>query len=205
LPLHHERMVSGPGVLIPPDFWLDDGSPAKAPRNISRLQLDALGDRTRVVTLSLGRRAPRVLARLIGYPPAVRVPVCAESVRARETYFATGWFGEERDVAEGAIRWMRAYGAILVSSLDGRAARVRVRLAPAVASGGLEPTELALKVNDVWEAATIRLEPGFREYDWNVPDSAWVPGTNELLFSVSRTQRSGSRTLGLALASLDVR
>jgi hypothetical protein len=82
---------------------------------------------------------------------------------------------------------------------------VRVRIAPAVASRGLEPTELALKVNDVWEAATIRLEPGFREYDWNVPDSAWVPGTNELLFSVSRTQRRGSRTLGLALASLDVR
>jgi hypothetical protein len=37
-----------------------------------------------------------------------------------------------------------------------------------------------------------------------VPDRAWVPGANELFFTVSRSQRLGPRVRGLALASLHV-
>jgi hypothetical protein len=202
--LNHERFVSGPGVQMPPDFWLDDGSPLDAPRQISRITIDALGERDRAVTLSLGRRAPRVLARLVNYAADVSVAVCATPVPAGATYFASGWYGEERDADEGTIRWMRKHGAVLVGSDDGRTARVRVRVAPRVSPGADREALLHVRVNDVYDAAPRRLADGFADYEWTVPDTAWVPGTNELLFTVSETQVHGTRTLGLALASLHV-
>ena len=198
-----ERLPSGPGLHVPPDYWLDDGSPWNAPREISRVTIDARGDRERALTLSLGRRAPRVLARLIGYPDSVRVPVCADPLRAGELYFATGWYGPERDGTEGPVRRMREHGAVLVPSADGRTARVRARIAPSADDTRLE-TRLTLRVNDVYEADAVVLRAGFADYEWVVPDSAWVSGTNELLFRVSQTRMRGTRTLGLALASLHV-
>jgi hypothetical protein len=198
-----ERLPSGPGVDVPPDFWLDDGAPWKAPQEISRVTIDARGDRERAVTLSLGRRAPRVLARLIGYPDTVRAPVCAEALGAGEIYFATGWYEPEPDAVAGPIRRMREHGAVLVSSAEGGAARVRARMAPAVGDTPLQ-TQLTLRVNDVYEARAVVMRAGFADYEWAVPDAAWVAGTNELLFSVSQTWVSGTRTLGLALESLHV-
>jgi hypothetical protein len=59
-------------------------------------------------------------------------------------------------------------------------------------------------VNDVLDLTPVTLTPGFRDYEWLVPDAAWVSGTNELLFSVTRTKTDGSRVRGLALASLHV-
>ena len=199
-----ERLIGGPGISIPPDFWLEDGSPDRAPQQLTRVQIDASGDRDRTVVLSLGRRAPRVLARLVGYAAGVRVPVCAEPIRAGEIYFATGWFGEEHDPAAGAIRWMRDYGALVVSSTHDGAARVRVRLAPAIASSTEADTRLSVRVNDVLDLAPTVVRSGFQEYEWSVPDTAWVAGSNELFFRVSQTRVSGSRRLGLALASLNV-
>lgn len=205
LAMNHERLIAGPGALLPPDFWLEDGTPLDAPRHVSRVVLDASGEDVRIITLSLGRRAARVLARLVNYPSNVRAPVCAQQIADGEVYYATGWSGQATDPLEGSIRWMGEHGAIVVSSPDGGAAQLRVRVAPAVSSVGDERTRLTVRVNDVMELAPVSLSAGFADYEFAVPDAAWVRGANELLFSVSRTDESGRFTRGLALASLHVR
>jgi hypothetical protein len=202
VPINLERLVVGPGVLLPPDYWIEYGSPRDAPPHVNRILIDASGEREHRVVVALGRRAPRVLARLIGYPSNVRVPVCADPVRDGEIYFATGWYGEDRAPDAGPVRWMREQGAVLVSSRHGRDARVRIRMAPAVAPIGDESTQLLVRVNDVYALAPIPLRAQFQDYELFVPDTAWVPGTNELLFSVSRTEKFGTHVRGLALASL---
>lgn len=201
VPINHERMVLGPGVFVPPDFWLDDGSPLAAPRHVSQLLIDASGEGTRTVVLSLGRRAPRVLARAIGYSSAGRVQICAEPLAAREIYFATGWYGQEHDPKIGPVRWMRQHGAVLVWSAEGRAARLRVRLAPAVDS---EQPQLAVRVNEAYDLEPFTLRPGFQEYELQIPDEAWVRGSNELFFRVSDVRSTNARVRGAALASLHV-
>jgi hypothetical protein len=202
--LHHERLLLGAGVMVPPDFWIEDGSPTEAPQHLSRLQIDA-GQERRVVIVSLGRRAARVLTRLAGYPPSVRLPVCAQALAAGEQYFGAGWFGEERDLGAGPVRWMRDHGAVMVARHERGNAHVRARLAPGVMPDDGERPELTLRVNEVWSAPPVALAGGFHYYEWSVPNAAWAAGTNELFFSVSRTRWAGSRQLGLALASLDVR
>ncbi|HUE86358.1 MAG TPA: hypothetical protein VMO26_09800 [Vicinamibacterales bacterium] len=201
LGISRERLTTGPGVHLPPDFWLEDQVPWNAPREVVRVTADARGEDKLSFVLRLGRRAPRVLARLVGYPPDVKVPVCADPVREGERYFGTGWYGEER-TTDGAIRWMREGGAVLVASARGRETRVRIRAAPAVASDVEGATTLTLRVNDVLELPPVAMRPGLADYEWSVPDAAWVAGTNELFFTVSRVERRGARTLGLALASL---
>jgi hypothetical protein len=205
VPLHVERIVLGPGVLVPLDFWIEDGSPLLAPRHLSRVQIDASGTAPRIVRLSLGRRAPRVLARLAGYPTEERVQICADPLAPGELYFGAGWFGEERDAVEGRVRWMREHGAVMLSAGSGQGAEIRARLAPAVPPGESDSPELVLRVNDVWSVGPVPLRNGFQDFTWSVPDEAWVVGTNELFFTVSRTRSAPSRTLGLALASLHVR
>jgi len=65
-------------------------------------------------------------------------------------------------------------------------------------------TTLRLRVNDVFELPAVAMRAGFSDYEWFVPDGAWVSGTNELFFTVSRVEQRGTRALGLALASLHV-
>jgi hypothetical protein len=195
-----ERLQSGPGVEIPSDFWLEDHAPSNAPREVTRVTVDADGENERSLVLLLGRRAPRVLARLVGYPPEDKAQVCAEPLDEGERYFATGWYGEETS-ADGPVRWMREHGAVLVGASRDGPARVRIRAAPAVA--GAETT-LRLRINDVAQLPARAMRPGLSDYEWLVPDAAWVSGTNELFFTVSRAEQRGSRRLGLALASLDV-
>ena len=204
LAFRQQRLPSGPGVHVPPDFWLDDNAPWNAPRAIVRLSVDANPLRGLDVRVSLGRRAPRVLARLVGYTADAQVPVCAERVSDREIYFASGWYGEENGDF-GPIRWMREHGAVLLPSRDGRAVRVRLRAAPAVTPREDDATTLSLRVNDFVDLTPVRMQRGFADYEWDVPDNAWVPGTNELFFSVSRSVARGTRTLGLALASITAR
>jgi len=198
--MHRERLRRGPGVHVPPDFWLDDENPWSAPGHIVRATIDALPERALSIVVSLGRRAPRVLVRLIGYPPDVRVPVCAVPVREDETYFASGWYGEQ---AGGTTkeRWMRDIGAVMVSSARDGAVTIRARARPATTTAD-DPTRLTLRVNDVLELPAVSMTHGPADYEWHVPDVAWVPGTNELLFSVSRTTTSGTRTIGMSLQEL---
>jgi hypothetical protein len=196
-----ERLVSGPGVHLPPDFWLDDGSPVDAPGQITRVQIDAAPTHDRVVILSLGRRAPRVVARLIDFPADARAPICADAVRSDEQSFATGWYGSERDAQAASVRWMKQQGVVLLASATGSAVRIQARIEAPAEVG---ETELTLRVNDVVDLPPVRIRPGLEDYEWSVPDAAWVVGTNELLFSVTRTANRGSRVLGLGLASLHV-
>jgi hypothetical protein len=154
--------------------------------------------------LALGRRAPRVLARLIGYPPDVRAPVCAEPLAAGEIYFGTGWYGQEQDQVSGAaLRRMREHGAVLVATAGERDVIIRARLAPAAGTATAE-TRLRLRVNDVLDLETRVMYDGFADYEWTVPDATWLSGTNELFFSVSHTEAAGTRTIGMTLASLHV-
>jgi hypothetical protein len=199
-----ERLPYGPGILVPPDYWLDDGVPWNAPPAITRMSIDALPQRPLDVRVSLGRRAPRVLARLTGYPAGVHASICAERMADAEMDFATGWYGEESGDA-GQVRWMGEQGAVLIASADGRAVHVRLAATPAVPSAGGTETVLRLRVNDFFDATPMPMLPGSGIYEWDVPDSAWVPGTNELFFTVSRTLSRGRRTVGLALSSLTVR
>jgi hypothetical protein len=198
----HQRLVLGPGVLVPPDYWLEDGSPLDTPRHVTRVVIDAEGDRARSIVLAMGRRAPRVLVRLIGYPAHVRVPVCAHALAAGEMYFATGWYGQEAHATQGSVRWMRDAGAVLMMSRDGRAVRVRAQIA--AAADGDPSVELIVRVNDFLELPPVRLRTSFSEYEFVVPDEAWVQGVNELLFRVSRSANVTGRMRGMALASLHV-
>jgi hypothetical protein len=197
-----ERRDSVLAPDVPPDYWLDDGIPWRAPPRITRVRVEAAADRERAFTLALGRRAPRVVARLSGYPPHVRALVCARPIVPGEVYFATGWYGRERDEIGQPLRWMREHGAVIVSA--GRDGPVRVRVRARPAAGVREPVLLTMTVNEVFAAPALEMRAGFADYVWEVPDRAWVPGANELLFEVSRTIVSGHRTLGMALASVAV-
>jgi hypothetical protein len=198
--MQQRRLGPGPGLHIPPDFWLEDANPWSAPGHIISATIDAHHDRDLSFVISLGRRAPRVLARLIGYPADVRVPVCAVPVRAGETYFATGWYAEQSS-GPHTERWMRDVGAVLVYSDRGGATTVRIR-ATAAATTADDPARLTLRVNDILEMPPVAMREGIADYEWVVPDAAWVPGTNELLFSVSRTAVRGTRVFGMGLREL---
>lgn len=220
VPLQREVLRAGPASGMPADFWLGDGNPWSAPGSVMRLTIDALPVRERLVSLHLGRRAPRVLARLEGYDTNARVGVCAaplgvddafqqtqELVITPDTpeYFGTGWYGTElASPALGRIRWMKAHGAILVPSARRGEVDVVAAGAPVATERGDEVATLALRINDVFAAEPVTLAPGPRKYRWKVPSRAWLAGTNELTFAVSRTARSerDNRQLGFALQRL---
>jgi hypothetical protein len=208
-----------PPPEAPVDFWIEYGSPWLAPRYILKVTLDARDDRAQAVIVNLGRRAPRVLARLTGYPDEVRGRICAAQVDAAPAfaagnvlqiapadaaYFASGWHGLETQPPSGRVRWMSDYGVMLVPSSRDGAIRVHLQAMPA-AAGEDDVTMVMLKVNDVFASAPVVMAAGTAAYEWMVPAIAWVAGTNELMFSVSHTSPSGrrdGRTPGLALREL---
>jgi hypothetical protein len=220
-PYRRERLRRGPGVGVPPDLWLEGGDPWDLPRELTRITFDAPPDRPQSIELSLGRRAPRVLARLDGYDASVRTRVCAATrlvdraltdapfnlVPAESKYFATGWYAEEPRGDGVDRRWMREHGAILIPSSRDEAVIVTLRASPPATPQGREEPLLSLRVNDLYDALTVPMSPGVRDYEWTIPAAAWVSGINELLFSVSRTpmpDHTGGRTRGLALERLTV-
>jgi hypothetical protein len=200
----HQRITSGPGVHLPPDFWLEDNGPVHAPREVSRIEIEARPERALALRVWLGRRAPRVLARLMAYPPAARAIACAIPTVAGDTYFASGWYGEEEWNGH-RVRWMGAYGAVLLGSSHGDATRVTIAAEPAVVPDDQTDIMLSMRVNGVFDAATVQMRPGLHTYQWDIPAPAWVEGTNELFFRVSQTRSQGRRVLGVALATLTAR
>jgi hypothetical protein len=208
-----------PPPEAPVDYWIEYGSPWLAPTHILKGTLDARDDRTRAVIVNLGRRAPRVLARLAGYPDEVRGSICAAQVDAAAAfaagdilqiaptyaaYFAGGWYGLETQAPWGGVRWMTDHGVLLVPSSRDGAIRVRLQAMPA-AAGEDDVTMVMLQVNEVFTTAPVVMTAGTAAYEWMVPAIAWVAGTNELLFSVSHTSSSGRRDRrapGLALQDL---
>jgi hypothetical protein len=219
VPFLIDRLRAGPGLHIPPDLWLESGSPWSSPREVVRARLDALPDRDRVVYVHLGRRAPRVLARLMGYDADARASVCAarlaaraafagddrlEITPARSEYFAMGWYGVETASPE-AVRWMKERGVILIPSARDGGIHISLEAAPAASIGEGAGAMLSLRVNDVFEAPPVAMRHGFARYDWAVPDASWVSGTNEVLFTVSATDMRGGEVHGLALKRAELR
>lgn len=201
VPIERTHLPPGPGLQVPPDFWLGDSTPWDAPRFITRVAIAPLPLQERTLILWLGRRAPRVLARLEGVDGSTPAIVCAAALPEDKPYFATGWYGEE-PTAEGPVRWMQGQAAVLIAG-DGAAATVRVRAAAAIEAPEAA-TWLTLRVNDTVVFPPRRMQKVFADYAWQVPASAWVDGANELFFSVSETSVRDRRTLGLALASLHI-
>jgi hypothetical protein len=216
-----ETLLTGHAMnLPPPDYWFDGGSPQSAPGEVVRATIAANPMADRIVAVHLGRRSPRVLARLRGYPVGAHGRVCAAPlgpdrlfaapvaeeriVLEAEPLFGTGWYGFERYGAS-AFRWGSGDAVVLVPLEKRGPLRVSTRLAPAVATG--EPPELVLEVNGI-EQARRATRPGLGDYSWDVPARVWVTGVNDLRFHVSRTVRPADqgggdrRVLGFALHEL---
>lgn len=194
LPLQTTPVV--PLTQAPPDYWLEFGSPWSAPPHVLLATIEALPAERRTAVLNLGRRAPRVLARLKGYGDEARGRVCAAAIEAPvafvrhrelvisaadEAYFASGWL-EERGPRRAPSRALHDRAIVLVPSA--RTGNVRVRLlVSAWPEDGHAPPQLLLTVNDLAELAGSPIDE--RTYEWRLSATAWVKGTNELMFSVA--------------------
>lgn len=197
----------------PPDYWIEGRSPLDAPGAIQELTLVASAERDRLLGVGLGRRAPRVLARMRNYPDSERGTICAAPIGVDQVltdpdmpftlfpdvarHFGTGW-GDvllERDV--GPVRWMGRDGALLVRL--GRRGSVRVTLR-AYRPAGRGDGEVALRINDTFDVEAVPLRGGIQSYEWTVPEAAWVLGTNEILVHVTG---EGDQNL-LAFARLEL-
>jgi hypothetical protein len=196
-PFTRTRLRRGPGIGVPPDLWLESGVPWDVPGELVRLTFDARADRAATIDLMLGRRAPRVLARIAGYDESVRTQVCAvtpvagpgvgdrslEIGPADAAYFGTGWLADVRD--QGVVtRPMRDHGALFIPSTHDGAVSIRLRAAPAATDA---PLTLSLRVNDLFDGGAVAMSAEAADYEWSIPAHAWVAGINELLFSVSGT------------------
>ena len=212
--------------LAPPDYWLEFGNPWQAPPAIVSATIEAFPERPRTVMLNLGRRAPRVLARIAGYPAATRARICAAQSPARQAfsgsdaiaitpgrreYFASGWYDVDHGSGTtGLVRWMHEYGTLLIPSARDGDIRVRLQASPALTGEGPDGSTVSVKVNNVFESTPLVMSDGMGLYEWVVPAASWVVGTNEMLFRVSRTRgpapdgRGDRRTLGLALQRLEL-
>ena len=210
-----ETLSSGPGVSPPPaDFWIDDGAPSAEPRWIHRVRFTADPLVPSLVSLELGRRAPRTIARLIGYGDAARGRICAAPVGTMhlrtpgrevlnlrdEALFGAGWYGlEARE--RGGYRWASPDAVMLVRAPERTDVEVTLEAGVAAGTGPSGATTIALRVNGVDVGIRVAgVEPG---YTWQVPAGVWVAGTNELWWTTSRAVRpadmGGSDTQSLAL------
>lgn len=217
-----QALMSGPGAgTPPPDYWLDAGDPALSPPRAVRVTLPGHPLARRLVSLFLGRRAPRVLARLDGSDSEARGRVCAAPLgpdalwgaATRDVqvpldaaaFYGVGWHGVE-GIASARFRWTASDAVVLVPTTGPGPVRVRLDAAPAAPVDGGGPA-LTLRVNGQAQPAQ-QMRAGVQRYEWIVPTSVWVPGTNELMFSVSRSVRPAdtgardTRVLGLRVEGL---
>jgi hypothetical protein len=217
-----EPLLTGPGASPPPaDYWFDTGAPERAPPRVVLLRLAAHPAARRLVGLHLGRRSPRVLARLTGYQADSRGRVCAAPLGpdlltagqrsatvplAQGEWFGTGWYGLERDGAT-PFRWADRDVVVLVPSGLRAAADVEIDASPA--SGGDPPPTITLFVNDA-PLETWTMIPGARRYQWSAEAGVWIAGVNELRFHVSRAERpsdrgsADTRSLAMSVRSIAV-
>jgi hypothetical protein len=202
-------------AAAPPDYWLEGGSPRDAPSEVQQITLAATPDRDRLISARLGRRAPRVLARLRGYAGDARATVCAAPTGADAAfrdaaaafvlvpdltaYFATGWSGVNVVSGAGAVRWMGRAGALLIPFA--RRGDVRVTLYAHRGSDAGDG-EVSLRINDLFDAPALPLRAGNLRYEWSVSAPAWAAGTNEVLLRVSGA--GVDRLLGLVRLELSL-
>jgi hypothetical protein len=185
-------------AATPPDYWIESGSPLDAPSHVQQLTLFAQADADRVLGARLGRRAPRVLARLRDYPNSASAMVCASPVGTEAAFregaavfiarpdarqhFGTGWSDVLVAPGVGPVRWMRRDAALLVSFAERADVRVTLRAHRRHDAGD---GQLSIRVNDLFDGRAHTLMAGTHDYRWSVPASAWVSGTNEVLLRVS--------------------
>jgi hypothetical protein len=215
-------LSSGPGASPPPaDYWIDGTLDEAAQHAMERLRFAADPLRTQLVSVALGRRAPKVIARLAGYGGEARGRVCAAPVGA--TYFdsgseavlpldadanlASGWYGLEGRGAD-RFRWAAPDAFVLMRSA--RRADVLVTLVTGAArpTDGDGETTVTLRVNGV-DAGSRVLRQGEERLTWPAPAGVWVEGTNELWWHTSRvvrpSDRGGADTRVLALRVKEIR
>lgn len=152
VPVAADPLLSGPGTAAPPaDYWLESGAPEDSPRVATRLRLTAHPVRSTLLSVRLGRRAPRVLARLIGFAEAARGRVCAAPVGPRVFFgrgelhetvpleahdlYGRGWYGVEPGT-QGPSRWTDDDPVLLLRSATRMA--VDVELDAAAAADGAD-------------------------------------------------------------------
>lgn len=218
-----DALLSGPGAAAPPaDYWIDRGTPEDGSRWLRRAHVAADPFRTRLLSLHLGRRAPRVIARLVGYVGDPRGRICAAPVgplrlRAGDTEtvslddedaFGVGWYGLEGRGTD-AFRWADVDAVVLLRSAVKTDVEVSLGAAPAATGPGSDST-IALRVNGI-EVGAYAMSAGAREYRWKVPAGVWLAGTNELWWTTSRAVRpadgggSDTRNLAIRVAGITVR
>ena len=227
VPLEVEPLMRGPGGgTPPPDFWLEIGVPGNVPREVARVRLPGHPTRGSLFSLHLGRRAPRVIARLTGGSPSARAQICAAPVGpvlaedeasialSGEDRLGTGWYGFERD-GDGGHRWTGADAVLLVRAPRREAVTIEIDAEPAVAvepsradAAGRSGTDIALHVNGV-PLGAHPMTTGLATYAWPVPAGIWMADTNEIWWTVSRDLRpadaGGSDTRRLAMRVRAVR
>jgi hypothetical protein len=228
MPVVVDGLLTGPGSDAPPaDYWLDGGLPEDGPRLIKRVHVPAQAARATLMSLWLGRRAPRVLARLIGFDDTARGRVCAaisdgpalfeEDLREirvpleDDAVFGTGWYGVEGPRGE-SFRWADRDAVVLLRSLVRTSVDVTIEAEAAhqgeraFASG---PAIVTLRVNGI-DITSQRLRGGMQRYEWRVPAGVWLAGTNELWWHTTHAVRpadtggTDTRTLALRVAAITV-
>lgn len=205
-----EPLGQGLGAEHPPaDYWMDGGNPLMAPPEAERLTVPAPSSGSRLLSLELGRRAPRVLARLLNYAGDPRGRVCAAPLG--DEWFAAGspaaidvplddprWLGagwQGGGDGTSTRAWRAGAGAAVLVPIATRAAtRVILTATPTQARRLI----LGLEVNGIPQPTRV-MDDGGGVYTWDVPPGAWLPGTNELLFRV-RPARSSTTLLDGAAA-----
>lgn len=215
IPLTMDPLLSGPGASAPPaDYWMDGSVPEASPPWLRRVHVPADPLSRSMVSIELGRRAPRVIARLVGYEPEARGRICAAPLGplrlaergeamialSDESAFGTGWYGREGRGA-AAFRWAQPEAIVLVRSAVRDTVSVTLD-AEAAAPTGDGGTTVSLLVNGV-EIGARTMAGGRARYTWTAPAGVWLAGTNELWWRTSRAVRpadtGGGDTRSLAL------
>jgi hypothetical protein len=221
IPLVAEALSGGPGTgQAPPDYWLEEGDPLQVPQRVTRYTLPADPLRPRLLSIDLGRRAPRVLARMTGAGTASAGRVCAAPLAGDPWFtsgtepqvdlplddlrmFGTGWFGVAGTGPSAGARLAGPTATVLVPLAS--TADTAVTLVAAPAAEGL--ARIALAVNGAPQD-TVSMDDAWGDYTWRVPARTWLPGTNELVFTVTPAAAPSGlaggevRSVGMAVQAL---
>lgn len=226
-PVTIDPLLTAPSVdAPPPDYWFDGGDPARAPGQVFRVTMAGRPGVAELLDVSLGRRAPRVIARLRNMDSSARGRVCAAPLATQELWsdprtpaeavvpltrpstWTTGWYGLEGGPDGALYRWTDGVAVTLVASARRTPVRIALDAEPA-AEQGSDPPLLTLRVNGVEQPARP-MPAGPSRYEWAVSPRTWLAGTNELLLRVSRVRRPAdrggrdTRVLGMKVTRLSI-
>jgi hypothetical protein len=176
-------------------FAIDLGGVPRRALAAARVDRDEPG-RARLCALPVGD------APLFADPQAqvARIPLGVEG----SPHFGAGWHPFESD-GPMDFRWTSSgEGEVVFSLARVGTLSVEARAMPPAEPGPVGLATLALRVNG-HDAGSRPLQPGWRRYEWTVPEEAWRMGANQLLFHVSRLRpptKADNRALGVAIGRL---